>query len=127
MAKLTKAQMKGNTVDEEMARNLDMLSDYDQYAEDVAPILRKAVAEGWPPAKIFAHFQSYIAARAVTVALNEKDSGKALAAVKDLLDRSVGKAVDRQETTHRLEKLGDEDLDKLLAGLVAETETSKSN
>ncbi len=127
MAKLTKSQMKGNQAEEDMARSLDLLADYDAYAEEIAPILRKAVLEKWAPAKIFEHFSSYIAARAVTVALQEKDSSKALAAVKDLLDRSVGKATEKIEATHRYEKLADSDLDHMLEAIKLTESNAKSN
>ncbi len=124
---MAKPKLSKNSTEDEMLRNLDLLSEYDSYATEVAPILRQAVTQGWSPDKIFKHFQSYLAARAVTIALNDKDSGKALAALKDLMDRSVGKATEKIETTHRLEKLGDADLDKMLASLVSESELTKSN
>lgn len=126
MAKLTKAQMKGNTVDEDMARNLDLLAGYDSYSEQVAPILRKAVEERWSVERIYKEFSSFIAARAITIALKEEDSGKALSALKEVLDRSQGKATERVETTHRLEKMADEDLDRMLASLASEDVITKN-
>lgn len=103
-----------------MIRNLDQLAAYDDFANSVAPTLQKAVVEKWSVDRIYKEFGSLLAARAITIALKEQDSGKALSAIKDVMDRSIGKAADKVETTHRLEKMADSDLDKLLESLASE-------
>lgn len=103
-----------------MIRSLDQLAAYDDFNSNVAPTLQKAVTEKWSVERIYKEFGALLAARAITIALKEQDSGKALAAVKDIMDRSIGKAADKVETTHRLERMPDAELDKLLESLAGE-------
>jgi hypothetical protein len=54
------------------------------------------------------------------IAMTDKDSGRALSAIKDILDRTQGRAVERTTTTHKFEKLKDEELDALLKSRLKE-------
>lgn len=99
---------------ERMDSLIDELREFEQYKQDVLPEIRKLLASGATAEKIYEAFSNMAAARAVTIALTEEDSTKALAAIKDIIDRSAGKAVERKEVKHRYESLRDEELDALL-------------
>jgi Arc/MetJ family transcription regulator len=55
-----------------------------------------------------------MAARAVTNALLEKDTSRSQAAVKDAMDRVLGKATERREIKHQMANAPDEQLDALI-------------
>lgn len=88
----------------------DLLADF----EDLIPQLRDALRAGKSAEEIYATFQPLVAARTVQIALTETDSAKAISAIRDVLDRTQGKPKEKIETTHRLEKLPEEQLDAAL-------------
>lgn len=114
---------RSNRVEHKMAKALDDLAEFEKFQEDILPVLRKAVAESWSAEKLFAHprTQALLAAKAVTIGLTDRDSSRSLAAIKDVLDRSQGKAIERREVKHQLEKLPDDQLDALLETAWAES------
>lgn len=87
---------------------------FEQFREEVAPALRAMVLGKKPPAEIFKAYESYLAARQVTIALTAKDPGKAHAAIQDIMNRVGGKPTERKELVHKLAELKDEELDALL-------------
>lgn len=97
-----------------MAKDLDTLSEFEQFRKEILPALRRDIKAGLSNEEIYKKYQAHTAARSVTIALTDPDSGKALAAIKEIHDRGTGKPKERQEVTHRLDKLADEQLDALL-------------
>jgi hypothetical protein len=99
-----------------MANALDTRSLMNDISKEVLPVLAQAIRERWTKDQIRQHpvLSVLIAARQVSIAITDPDAGKALAAIKDLNDRTEGKAVERVEATHKYEKLKDEELDALL-------------
>lgn len=109
---------KGNQAD--MARKLDELAEFEQFKADVLPKLRDFIKKGKSAEEIYSWSQSYLAARAVSIGLSSKDEKAALTAIKEVLDRGVGKPADKVEITKRYEKLSDEQLEALLQSQEAE-------
>jgi hypothetical protein len=107
---------KPNHIENLMARALDTKSVLDEVSDQIIPILAQAMREGWSDEKLANHprIQLLLTARQISIALQEEDSAKALAAIKDTKDRTRGKPTERVETTHKLSKLPDEQLDSLL-------------
>lgn len=126
MAKAPKKNKRfsGHSQDAKMAQALDDLDDFEQYRRDVLPLLRRAIKEKWSPEKIYKEMSAYTAARAVTIALTDPDAGKALSAIKETLDRSQGKAVERKEVKTSIAALSDDELDALIK---SEQEVDKLN
>lgn len=93
---------------------IDALEAHEQFKRDVLPKLRRALKEGVTPEKLYEQFSDLAAARTITIALTEEDSGKALAAIKEIQDRAYGKPKERVEQTHKYSKLKDEELDALV-------------
>lgn len=98
----------------ERSHSLDELSVMEELLSGVLTGVRNDIKAGLPAEKIMEKYAALAAARVVTVALTDIDSGKALAASKDILDRTQGKAKEKKEITHRLEKVEEKQLDAIL-------------
>jgi hypothetical protein len=85
-------------------------------------------ARSWGPARspchIFKVGAAAVAARMLTIALKEPDAARALTAMKDVLDRAQGKAVEKREVKMELEGLSDSDLDARLSELASDDSPS---
>ena len=112
----------GNDVEEALTGLVADLHEFERFRKEVLPQLRSLVAKGADPEKILERFTPHAAAKLVTIALSEADSGKALTAIKDIMDRTKGKAVERKQVEHRFSKLSDEELDALLNSASEELE-----
>lgn len=120
--KKNKAHQYKRDLDEQRATLSDDLADFEKYRMEVLEKIRADRAAGMDGDAIVAKYKDEVRLRQLTIALAEPDSGKALAAIKDLRDRDEGKAIERQEHVHRLEKLPEEQLDALL---LSELEAAK--
>lgn len=107
--KLTQHKQENQTL-----RAVDELAEFDSFKQEILPMLKRAISESWPAEKIYKMAEAHAAARNVTIALTEEDSGKSLAAIRELMDRSKGKSVEKQEITHSYSKLSDEELEALI-------------
>lgn len=97
-----------------MADKIASLAEYEAFVKDIPQELRQALLDGKPAAEIYQKYTNMAAVRVVQILATETDSAKALAAAKELLDRTYGKAVEKKEVTHSLEQLEDQELDALL-------------
>lgn len=97
-----------------MAKALDDLAEFEEFKEKVLGMIRKDIYGGMTPEELRKKYASYVQGRVLTAVITEEDNGKALAAAKDILDRSEGKAKERHEHTHKYENLKEEELDSLL-------------
>lgn len=110
-AQLSKA---ANAMQEGQARALDQLAEYAEFQDMFLPSIRKALLGGASSEQILAQFKPLVSARLVQLGLTGSESA-ALGAIKELMDRVDGKAVQKQEHTHKLARLKDEELDAMLA------------
>jgi cysteinyl-tRNA synthetase len=90
------------------------LEDFDEFQNGILPKIRDALKAGKSSKEITEMARSMAAARIATIAATEPDAGKALAASRDILDRTEGKAVERKEIHHRLGQLKEDEIDALL-------------
>lgn len=104
----------GNLQEDRMLRSLDKLADFQEFQAEILPALRNDLKAGFTAQELYEKYQALAAARTISIVMQDKDSAKALAASKDILDRTLGKAKERTEVTHKLERLPDEQLDSLL-------------
>lgn len=104
----------------EMARNLDNLAAYEEFCADLPGKLKKDLLSGLSTEELYKKYETLAAARAIAIATTEQDSSKALAAIKDILDRSRGKATDKSEITHKYSDLKEEELDSLILTKLAD-------
>lgn len=112
---------RSNKQERKMVKLLDDLREFESFRNEILPKLQKMLKEGASAQKIYEFAQSYAAARAVSV-LMDPDSTKALAAAKDILDRTIGKPKERHEHEHKYSQLKDEELDALLTSRLKEVE-----
>jgi hypothetical protein len=98
---------------EAQARTLDDLAEFEEFREMFMPAIREALLKGCSSEQILAKFKPVMAARLVQLGVAGSESA-ALGAIKELLDRTDGKAIQKQEHTHRLAKLPDSELDAVL-------------
>ena len=95
----------------------DQLEDLELYMEfqsKIIPELRAMLLSGAKDKDILSQYTPQVAARLVTIALTDPDNTKALAAIKDLLDRTNGKATEHKKIDHQFSNLTDKELDALL-------------
>jgi hypothetical protein len=118
----TKRRPRQNSAEYQMVRSLDKLAAFEDYCEGVLPLLRQAIKEGWTREQIDQHpkIQALMAARQITIAIQDPDSSKALAAIRDHRDRTQGKPKEKIELENKYSKLKDEELDSLLLSSLAE-------
>lgn len=122
------ATSRARSVQNKMAETLDDLAEFEQFREEILKRVRKDIIKGLTADEIRQKYAAMAAGRVLTIALTEEDSTKALAALKDVQDRAEGKAKERQEVTHKYDKVADDQLDailmaKLAGGRSEETDT----
>lgn len=93
---------------------VDDINEFIKFRQEILPWLRTAIERGATAEEIYQKAQALAAARSVTIAMTEVDSGKAMNAVKEILDRSQGKPKERVELTKKYEGLTDDELDAML-------------
>lgn len=100
---------------------VDSLAEFQEFRDNVLPILRKDIAAGMTAEQLLAKYQSLATARTISIAATSENEGAALAAAKDVQDRAGGKAKERKEILHRLGELPEEEIDALLTSRFKET------
>jgi hypothetical protein len=114
-----------NRTEAQLARSLDKLAAFQDWSADILPRLRKMLANpDVTPEDILEFSKAYAVAKVATIAFTDDDNARALSAAKDLLDRSLGKAKERQEVEHKFGKLKEEELDALIESRLAEASTA---
>jgi hypothetical protein len=99
---------------EEGADAMDALAEFEEFREAFLPAIRRALMDGLSSEQILKKFEPVMAARLVQLGATGAEAAS-LNAIKEILDRTQGKAVQKQEHTHRLAKLPEEELDAVLA------------
>lgn len=106
--------VRNNDEETSMIEALDELAAYETFQLDMPKELRKALVDKLPPDEVYKKFANFAAVRIMQIIATEKDSGKALAAAKEVLDRTYGKAIERKQVRHQFEELSDQELDAVL-------------
>lgn len=105
---------QAHNVQTKLAGQLDDLADFEEFKSDILPALRRDVKSGKSADELREKYKNIIVARQISIALTDEDSGKALSAARDLIDRLEGKAVERKAIAHKFEQLPDEQVDSLI-------------
>jgi hypothetical protein len=101
-------------------KTLDQLAEFEEFKAVVLPQLQELLTAGATSKEMRERLAPLMTARVISIALTEQDSNKALAAIKDQLDRQEGKAKERTETTHKFEHTKEEELDAILLSKLAD-------
>jgi len=107
-----------------MARKLDDLAEFDEFA-DILKSIKLDLKCGMDEKRLREKYAPLCQARAITLALTCRDETLALAAIRDNLDRKEGKPTQKQEVTHHLNELPEEEIDALLLTKLDGIELSK--
>jgi hypothetical protein len=107
-----------NRFEHKQALLLDELAAFEEFRKEIMPQLQQDLKDGLAAEQIFKKYAHFAAARGITIALTDKDAGRALTAIKDILDRTQGKAVERKEIKASISELPDEQLDALLESAI---------
>lgn len=110
------AKYKRKSDKEEFATNrlVDDIDKFMDFKANVLPALRKDIEGGMCAEELRKKYSALMTARMISIGLTSEDSRSALSAIKDVIDRTEGRAKERSEVTHKLEKLNDTELDSLL-------------
>jgi hypothetical protein len=93
---------------------VDRLAVLEDFESKILPALQADLKKGLGTDELREKYAALIQAQMITSALLNPDPKVRVAASKDILDRAHGTAVQRQESTHRLEKLDDTELESLV-------------
>lgn len=93
---------------------IDDLIEFREFRDSLLPVLQADVKKGTPAKEILDRLKTLAAARLGHIIMSETDSGKALSAIKDILDRTEGKAKESITTTHKFDKLDGQQLDSMI-------------
>lgn len=120
--KTKRPKMGVNYEETDRARLVDDIAEFEEFKASLLPVLRADLRKGTPAKDILEKLQALSAARLGHIVMTEKDSAKAMSAIKDILDRTGGKAKETVETTHKFSKLKDAELDALLKSRIEEAQ-----
>jgi glucuronate isomerase len=97
-----------------MCRTLDNLAEFEEFAEKILPAIRRDLTSGMTETQILEKYKALAAASVATLTTKLDTPAVALAAARDILDRTGGKAVERRQVEHRLGKLPEKELDAVI-------------
>ena len=94
---------------------IDRVRDFEEFSQSLPAQLRKDVMSGkYTAEQLRKKYLHVIQARQIATAILSQDDGKSHAAAQAIIDRTEGKATERHEHVHKLERLKDEELDAML-------------
>lgn len=112
-----------NHAEDSLVEALDDLALFQEMRAELLPELRRLIETKAPTKQILESARAAAVARLASLAVMDEDSKTALAAIKELLDRSEGKVTEKKEITHAMSKLKDEELDALVLSTLDEADS----
>lgn len=103
-----------NGVELSRVGTIDDLALYDDLFNGALKGLKEDIARGMDAISLAKKYAALAQARIVTTALTEQDSGKALAASQDILNRAHGRPTEKKEIRHALAESSDSELDAII-------------
>lgn len=105
-----------------MAKNLDKLRRFEEFENSILPELQKDLKQGMSSRDLASKYSRFAMARLITEALTNTNANLAKGAAKDIVEFGDGKATEKKEVSHRLEKLKGQQLDALLLTELSEVQ-----
>lgn len=102
-----------HSMQEGQARSLDALAEFETFREMFAPEIRRDLMRGATEKEILEKYKPLVAARMVQTAV-AGDAKNAIAAGREVYNRTEGTPAAKLDITHKMERLKDEELDALL-------------
>lgn len=129
MAKPTKRKIVRNNNAGEILRagNVhETLAQFEEFQAEILPALRNDMSSGMTAEELYKKYQALAAARGISIALGEANSATALSAVREILDRTQGKATENKQVEHKFSKMKDEEIDAVLITQLDELESGEA-
>lgn len=101
----SKSATRRDLSERRMTRNIDKLAEFEVFDKQVMPNIKKMVLENWSPERIRKHFAPLMQGLMI-----QKGICGNFAAIKDVLDRHEGTAVQRLETKTLYGKMSKKEL-----------------
>jgi hypothetical protein len=105
---------KDNKTEDRLVDLIDTIADFEEFRLKVLPAIQQDVKAGLSAEELRKKYHALVQARQITALFLETDHSKAASVAQQLIDRTEGKSVERQETTHKFENLSDAELDAVL-------------
>lgn len=118
----TSGRSNSPTLDERKNEGYEIaeaLAEFQEFKETLLPALQGDVQSGMTAEEILKKYQAVAAAKMVSL-LNDRKVG--YAAAKELLDRTMGKAIERKAVRHQFEDLSEKEIDALIVSAMKEVE-----
>jgi len=113
--KKNRKQYSSHNAERRIENLFEQLAQFEDFKATILPALQQDLQDpDITPAKLREKYAAILQARLITDALSTKDEGKAATIIKDVLDRTEGKAVEKKEYTHRFENMTDHELESVL-------------
>lgn len=93
---------------------IDDIKAFEEFRQSILPALQKDIKAGLSNKQLREKYAAIAEARRITLIATSNNESAVNAAIKDLLDRTEGKPVEKKEIAHRLGKLTDAELDAML-------------
>ncbi len=120
-----RAEVDPTKQEDRMIQDLDDLSEFQDFKAEMLPKIRKQLQAGASTKDILNTARAVAVGRLAMIASMEGDSKTALAAIKELLERTDGKVTEKKEIAHHLAAMPTEELDALLITAVTESDDSE--
>jgi hypothetical protein len=105
-----------------MTRTLDRLTQFEDFEKTILPQLQKDIRRGITAKEMASKYSALAMARLITVAMTSENEAQVERAGVKVVEFGDGKATERKEVSHRLEKLPQEQMDALLLTELGEVE-----
>ena len=115
------------TLDEAKQTSLQLveeLQEFEEFKKDILPSLQRDLKAGLRAEEIVEKYKSLAAARMVSL-LSDKKLGHT--AAKDILDRGLGKAIERKAIKHQFHDMDEKQLDSLIQSRLKDIEIGEDD
>jgi len=97
-----------------MVNTIDDIAEFEEFRREILPAIRQDMSNGMTAEELRTKYEAVVTARFITIAATSENESAAVAAGKDIQDRSSGRPKERKEIEHRLGKLPDQELEAIL-------------
>jgi hypothetical protein len=117
-----KKRNSGHGAENDLHNALDSVLRFREIEKTFLPEIQKDLQNGMTSEQILKKYKPHAAAALVTNLANPNQS---ISAAEKILDRTDGKPTQKTETTHRFEKLSEEELDSFLTSQMLEVDADE--
>lgn len=120
--KLMGMEVVERPVTDNILTNVQQLQEFEEFKKSILPVTLADVQSGMTAPEILQKYQALAAARMASLLV---DPRQAYAASKEIMDRTMGKAVERKVVKHQYEDMSEQELDALILAQIKEVTGDK--